>query len=412
MFIKVNNVSMVFPLSLMDQVLTLGKILFARPCAPRHTARAVVALENVSLDLEEAERVGIIGSNGAGKTTLLQIMAGLSQPTSGSVEVEGRVTCVMTLGVGLREELSGRQNIYIDGEINGKSKSEMDRIVDQIIEFTDIGEFIELPVRTYSSGMKARLGFAMITFIEPEILFIDEALGAGDARFGQKASRKIRELCDKGKILVLVSHSMAAVVDMCNRCIWLEKGRIVMDGQPKEVTEAYLEHVRKLDEIRLEKAFRRRIGGASIDRDFSIPALDFLDSVGQPKLIFEVGDDVTVRIRIVAGRPIDNPDLRLCLERFDGIRLIDNIASRDGFECGPIDGEAVIEVPLGPLHLGKHKYEVKVELLDGGSGLLTTLASRTGILIIENQDYPYENPVTHQPVTWRVEEVPPGKHHS
>lgn len=403
MFVKVANIFMDYQISAIRQAFSLGRAVLGLQTESDASGKTFRALDGLSLEIRETERVGIIGSNGAGKTTLLQIMAGLSRPTAGSVEVEGRVTCVMTLGVGLREDLSGRENIYIDGEINGKSRQEVDLVLDGIIEFADIGEFIDFPVRTYSSGMKARLAFAMITFIEPEILFIDEALGAGDVHFAQKAALKMRELCDKGKILILVSHSMGAIISLCNRCVWIENGRMMMDGAPKEVTEAYLDYVQKKTERKLLEQFSRRISEQSLDANVAIRHLEFLDSEGNPRHIFNVGEDITLRIGVTSNRKIERADIRLNIERADGILLIDNTASEDGVVCGAIEGEAAFEVGLGELRLGKQKYLVKAELFDGHTEPQELLAIRTTVLIIENPEYPYENPVTYSPVEWRIE---------
>ena len=214
-----------------------------------------VAVDRLTLSIAEGERLGIVGRNGAGKSTLLHMIAGLSGPTSGSVRISGKVTSIMTLGVGLRDDLSGRENIYVDGEIQGKSRAETDSVIEQVIEFSELGEFIEYPVRTYSTGMKARLAFAMISHIDPEILIIDEALSVGDASFSVKATARILEICARGKIVILVSHGMQAIRDICNRCIYMKDGRIVMDGQPDAVTRAYIEEVREADEAELMLKF-------------------------------------------------------------------------------------------------------------------------------------------------------------
>ncbi|MEQ8426913.1 MAG: ABC transporter ATP-binding protein [Gammaproteobacteria bacterium] len=217
------------------------------------------AVDEVSLTISTGERIGIIGRNGAGKSTLLHLIAGLSLPSSGIIKIKGKVTSVMTMGIGIREELSGRENIYIDGELQGKSRKEIDKVIGEIIDFADIGKFIDYPVRTYSTGMKSRLAFSMIANIDPEILLIDEALSAGDAKFSTKATKRIREICSKGKIVLVVAHSMQSIVSICNRCLWMDKGRIVMDGSPEKVTQAYLDAVRSEDEHRLEKKFKQSI---------------------------------------------------------------------------------------------------------------------------------------------------------
>lgn len=361
------------------------------------------AVENATFTIKEGERVGVIGHNGAGKTSLLQMIAGLSTPTSGHIEVEGHVNCIMTLGVGLKEELTGRENIYIDGEINNKSRSEIDEVIDEIIEFADIGEFLDYPVRTYSSGMKSRLAFSMIIHIDPEILIIDEALSTGDAQFCIKASAKMKEICGKGKIHIIVSHGMGTIVDMCNRCIWMDHGIIVKDGDPKEVTDAYIEFVCKEDEKLVQKLFSKRIGGTSIDKAFDIEELIFLDQNKMPKSIFLVGEDMTIRFSIRCSKMLNTPDFRITFERTDGIRVTDNIASEDGYQLEPLEGKYSFEIPLGPLRFGKNTYEVQLELIDKGQGTEgKLLAVRKQVLKIENFDYPHANPIYFHSCDWEL----------
>ena len=194
-------------------------------------------LRGLSFQFAEGERIGVIGRNGAGKTTLLQLIAGIGVPTGGVLEINGHVTAIFTLGLGLREDLSGRENIFIDGELQGRSHAETAAVMAATIAFAELGEFIDRPVRTYSTGMKARLAFSMLVHIEPEILIIDEALSVGDAQFARKATAKMRELTQRGKILIVVSHSMGAIRDMCNRCLWIDGGVIRMDGTPEALSD-------------------------------------------------------------------------------------------------------------------------------------------------------------------------------
>jgi len=411
MFIKASNIFKVYYASnKINDVLSFWDIVIGKFKNKLFTKKSIIALNNVSLEIHEGERVGIIGRNGAGKTTLLQIIAGLSEPSSGKIEVNGKVDCIMGLGIGLREELTGRDNIFLEGELKGKTHKEINQIIDEIIAFADIGEFIDYPVRTYSSGMKARLAFAMLTFIEPEILIIDEALSVGDTKFSQKATLKIKEICSKGKILVVVSHSMQSIIDICNRCIWLDKGCIVMDGEPKEVTEAYFEYVRQNDEIELQKKFYKQLcNKISYCQECSIESIDFLDNKKRSRKIFNVGEDLTIRISVKSNKCIEHPDIQIIFNRSDGICVIKNSMVNDGFDPRPIDGLAVFEIYMKPLLLGKGTYEVRIELIDrksiyqGYNGQL--LAAMSSLLIVDNPQYPYENPTYWWPINWSIEEV-------
>ena len=231
---------------------------------------SIKALNGLTLSISRGERVGIVGPNGAGKSTLLQILAGIIEPTSGDLQVSGKVTAVLTLGLGLREDSTGRENIYLDGKTKGRSKEEVDSYVNDVVGFAELGKFIDLPMRTYSTGMKARLAFAVLVQVNPEVLIIDEALSVGDAAFSVKANQRIKELCSRGAIVVIVSHSMGAIRDLCNRCLWLDSGRLIMDGDPAEVTDAYLQSVKDADDSMTLARFRSLVGSKSL-----VPGFEF-----------------------------------------------------------------------------------------------------------------------------------------
>jgi teichoic acid transport system ATP-binding protein len=204
----------------------------------------VQALENVSFDVRVGTSMGIIGSNGAGKSTLMRAMAGILPPTTGNVEVWGRASTLLALGVGFNKSLSGRENIILGGLAAGLSRKEVEERVDDIAEWTELGRFIDMPMNTYSSGMGARVGFSVAVHMKPDILMIDEALSTGDAHFREKANAKMTELRESARAMFLVSHGLGSISEMCNDCIWLDKGRLMMRGAPDEVIEAYMSYVK------------------------------------------------------------------------------------------------------------------------------------------------------------------------
>ena len=200
------------------------------------------ALKDVSFEIKKGETVGIIGKNGAGKSTLLKILTGVLTPTSGNVQINGRISSLLELGTGFNLDLTGIENIYFNGTINGFTKKEMDSKLDDIIAFADIGEFIKQPVKTYSSGMFVRLAFAVATCIEPDILIIDEALSVVDAFFQQKCMRRMNKFRDNGGTMLFVSHDMGAVVALCKDVVWLTKGSVNFIGSAKTGSELYLKN--------------------------------------------------------------------------------------------------------------------------------------------------------------------------
>ena len=204
-----------------------------------------LALKDVSFTVNKGDTVGIIGSNGAGKSTLLKTLAGVFQPDSGKIEIFSDSVSLLTLGAGFEPDLSGIENIYLNGVLLGFKRKQIDEKIQEIIDFAGIGDFIYKPLRTYSSGMRARLAFAISSNIEPEILLLDEVLGVGDEEFREKSQNKIRDLIKSQRTVVLVSHSMTTIRELCDQVLWLEHGEVMGYGDTNELVEKYLENSRK-----------------------------------------------------------------------------------------------------------------------------------------------------------------------
>lgn len=205
--------------------------------------REIHAVNDVSFDVRTGTALGIIGANGAGKSTLMRAMAGILPPTEGKIEVWGRASTLLALGIGFNGMLSGRENVILGGLASGLSRREVEERADEVADFADLGEFIDAPMRTYSSGMFSRLAFSVAVHMKPDILMIDEALSAGDAAFRAKAGVKMQELLDNARAMFLVSHGLGSVVEMCTDAIWLHKGKLMMRGEPQAVVDAYTEFV-------------------------------------------------------------------------------------------------------------------------------------------------------------------------
>jgi ABC-type polysaccharide/polyol phosphate transport system ATPase subunit len=235
--IKVEDVSVTYRTSLEKKPTFKSTVI--RMGRRERTVREIEAVKNVSLEIRRGSVVGILGANGAGKSTLVRTMAGILPPTTGRVEVQGRVSTLLALGVGFEKDLTGRQNVKLGGLAAGLTRDQLDEKYEDIVEFAELEEFMDMPMRTYSSGMYGRLGFSVAVNMEPDILLIDEALSVGDARFRKKSAKKMRELCGGGRTIVLVSHALGTINDLCDAAAWMHKGELQMEGEPQAVIDAY-----------------------------------------------------------------------------------------------------------------------------------------------------------------------------
>ena len=206
----------------------------------RNKKRKHVVLHDINLDIKKGQSVALIGVNGCGKSTLLKLLNQIIYPEKGKIEINGKVSSMIELGAGFNTDFTGRENIYFNASMYGLGKKDVDPIIDQIIEFSELGEFIETPVRTYSSGMYMRLAFSIAVNVQAEILLIDEILAVGDAHFQKKCLDKMKELKAQGKTMVFVSHSIPQVKSFCDRAVWIKEGHMIMDGTVDDVTDAYL----------------------------------------------------------------------------------------------------------------------------------------------------------------------------
>ena len=235
--IEVNDVSMHFRLP-SDRVTSIKE--YAIRMVKRNLSfKEFVALDHVNFDVHKGEVIGLIGHNGAGKSTILKVISGILKPTTGGITLHGNVVPMLELGSGFDMEMTGRENIFLNGAILGYSEDFLKEKYQEIVDFSEIGQFIDIPIRNYSSGMIARLGFSIATVVEPEILIVDEVLAVGDAAFQEKSKKRMMELMGGGTTVLFVSHSLDQIREMCDRVVWLDHGKVKMCGNTKEVCDAY-----------------------------------------------------------------------------------------------------------------------------------------------------------------------------
>jgi len=316
-----------------------------------------LALDGVSFDIPQGSTFGLVGDNGSGKSTLLKCLAQILYPDAGSVTTNGRVAALLEVGSGFHPELSGRENVFLNGSILGMSRSEIERKFDEIVDFSGVEQFIDQPVKNYSSGMYVRLGFAVAIHVDPEILLVDEVLAVGDAAFQEKCAEKFVEFRRDGRTVVVVSHSMPSLRNMCDNVAWLEHGKLVETGEAKPILERYLDSTRRDAHEDVDGAVRWGSGEVVID------SVELVRG-DKPVETVRTGEDVSVRIRYTAREPIDNPVFGLALESHDGVYLWANNTRDTGFRVPEINGSGMVECLIPSLALQPGTFQIMASVVD------------------------------------------------
>jgi ABC-type polysaccharide/polyol phosphate transport system ATPase subunit len=340
------------------------------------------ALEGVSFEVEKGTTFGVIGENGSGKSTLLKLMAGITKPTRGSVQVDGRISALIELGAGFHPEISGRENVAINGIMLGLSRKEVEERFDDIVRFAELQDFIDAPVKTYSSGMYMRLGFAVAIHVDPDVLLIDEVLAVGDEAFTRKCLDKIGEFRRRGKTILLVTHSLGLVEKMCDDVLWLRHGRIADRGDPRRVVDAYLTYVAGGEEALLARAQGAPEAGAEEagaepnavaadgepgyregrwgSREVEITAVRFVDDRGKERHVYVPGETLTLVLSVRAPAPVEDFVFGLGLFNADGVSVYGTNTHIEDFVPERLEGEAEVRLVLQDLRLTEGTYLVDV----------------------------------------------------
>jgi lipopolysaccharide transport system ATP-binding protein len=336
---------------------------------PVQRHQAFHALRDINLEIPSGRTVGIVGVNGAGKSTLLKLITGVLLPTDGTIEVSGRVAALLELGTGFHPEFSGRQNIHVNGQLMGLSLEEVKALEAEIIEFSELGAFIDQPIRTYSSGMYLRLGFSIAAALRPDVLIVDEALSVGDARFSQKCIRRIREFRDAGTTILFVSHDPGAIATLCDEAVLLDRGMVRTSGTPKEVLEEYNALLATLGGGNRSMVIARpaRLSSDGVRRHgvFTaiVSAVDLLNGEGTATDVFSPGEEMTVRIRVDFLIPAHNPTIGFSFRDRFGQDLYGTNTALKQFVVGSFQpGDfAVLEVRVVlPIGYGDYSLTVAV----------------------------------------------------
>ncbi len=332
------------------------------------------ALRDLTLEVPRGRMVGIIGSNGSGKSTLLKLIGGILKPTVGRIEVDGRVSALIELGAGFHPEFTGRENIFVSGILLGLSRAEIRERFGEIVQFAGLETFIDNPVKTYSSGMYMRLGFAIAVTVDPDILLIDEVLAVGDEAFQHKCIGKIQEFKARGKTICFVSHDLGTVERLCDGAVWLDRGVLRAQGQTREVIDHYLAHVAEEEARTLgvehRQAEARAVAGTAQrwgSREIEITGVRLLDATGQERYLYDAGEPCTVAITYQARRPVDDPVFGIGIFRRDGICCYGTNTAIDGLALPKLEGDGEVGVGLERLDLveGEYLLDVAVHARDG-----------------------------------------------
>jgi len=361
------------------------------------------ALDDVSLTVPKGRTLGVIGRNGSGKSTLLKLVAGISKPSSGSVRVDGRISALIELGAGFHPEISGRENVFINGIMLGLTKREVTRRFDEIVEFAEMKEFIDAPVKTYSSGMYVRLGFAVAIHVDPDVLLVDEVLAVGDEGFTHKCLDKFAEFKRRGKTILLVTHSLGLVERFCDEALWLDRGRIKGSGDPKRIVGAYITDVEKREEQELAAGDAKARESASTaivspdepasavlpdnpvetatgpadmfrategrwgSREVEITDVALLGADGEAGHVFQSGDPVEMRVRLRAPLPVEDFVVGIGIFNAEGVCCYGTNTTIDELLPERLHGDADAVFSIESLDLveGTYKMDVAVHKMDG-----------------------------------------------
>jgi ABC-2 type transport system ATP-binding protein len=335
--------------------------LKARLTRRKIDAEEFMALDDVSYPIMPGTSVGLIGPNGSGKTTLLKIVAGVLRPTSGTVTTRGRIAALLELGAGFHQELTGRENVYLNASILGLSKKETDKVFDDIVAFAELSDFIDTQVKFYSSGMFVRLGFAVAVHVDPDVLLIDEVLAVGDEGFQQKCLQRITDFKNEGRTIVFVTHVVDQVRRICTEAVMLQKGKVHASGDPEEVVREY----RRLL-LTKDVAYAQTLQSKEVE----IAAAELLTEDGFTAEILRPGDTLVVQMDLKATRAVSDPVVEVTLHDQHNVYMYGANTEELGVSLGTLDGKKRVRFKIGPLPYTSGKYWVTLAVRSPDAGSL------------------------------------------
>lgn len=321
------------------------------------------ALRGLNLDVKQGTTLALVGPNGAGKSTTLKLMARILTPDQGSIRMAGRVSGLLELGAGFQLEYTGRENIYLNASLLGLRRKQIDERLDSIIEFSELERSIDDPLRTYSSGMYMRLAFAIAIHVDPEVLLVDEILAVGDQSFQQKCLDWIAGFQGRGGTIVMVTHNLGVVQEMCNEAAWIEDGELLDLGPPTQVVNSYVDRAREKDSRRRQELRASRAAAGT--PDVELGKVEILDRHGKPAGAIELGDPLTLEIEYRVHQRLQEPCFGVALFRNDGVHLYGTNTVIDGIEVPPLERDGSIRLEYRSIQLLAGTYRLSVGVFEG-----------------------------------------------
>ena len=362
--IEFENVSKRFVINREQQDTIQGR--FAKLLRRKPPGEDFWALRDVSFSVERGESLGLVGHNGAGKSTALKLMTRILEPTTGRVSMNGRVAALLELGSGFHPDLSGRENVFLNGSLLGFSRREMRAKLPEIVDFAEIGEFIDMEVKHYSSGMYTRLAFAVATAVDPEILITDEVLAVGDEAFQRKCMDRIYRFRQMGKTIIFVSHALDTVRTLCDHAVWLDHGEARLVGGAGGVIDAYLADVNRREQAQsgADDTAATGLGTRRGSREAEFTRVELLDPAGHPQAVFQTHAPLTVRMHYLAHQPIRRPVFGVGLYHENGFWINGPNTQFDQVDIPIIEGEGYVDYTITDLPLLTGRYQLSVALVD------------------------------------------------
>ena len=389
--ILLTDVSKRFKFSTDEAESILDAIISSVRRKKRRSEQVLWAVNNVSFSVQAGESIALVGLNGSGKSTILKLAAGIIRPSDGQVEIRGRLSALLELGAGFHPDLTGQENIRLNASILGLTNAEIGEIYDDIVEFSELAEFINMPVKHYSSGMYMRLGFSVAVHIYPDVLLIDEILAVGDQSFQDKCIERLQMLKAQGTTVVFVSHNPATVLSLCERALWIENGQLLADGPSQQIVAGYLAS---------QSDMTAAIGPVS--GDIELLGLRLYDALGEEQNVFEMGQGMSIEIDYLAQRPVAKAEFDVSFQHEDGAYVGGSSGMKSSDDSGVDVGPGTIRCRIDSLPLSPAAYHISASVYDGNGQAVYDHRDNLSTFRVTDESTSRGGGLVRIPATWET----------